>query len=315
MSALAQAHEELEKALESEEERNAIYEEFDAIANENLELLKMVKERLQDLEEKESSVASSASRSSRSSRLSSYKSSNAPSSKRYPKSKKTLRCKVNSFDSVSEPLPTEDCSKEILRRYLNQVKNFTQKDDSDIDEEDQFPRRQRFKMPDQLEDSSPRLPSFKFPHRNSTTNVERENSPSYKSSKHQPSSSESSTSDDVSPSTRVSLVESKLVDIVKTLVDNQRHFNLPSPEPEIFCGDFLQFPTWIQAFETLIERKTTKPSEKIHYLRKYVSGEAKEAIDGLLILNSSDAYEMAKKVLVKRFGDPFAVANAYRQKL
>lgn len=116
-------------------------------------------------------------------------------------------------------------------------------------------------------------------------------------------------------STRSSLVERELVEIVKTLVQNQRRSDLPSPEPGTFYGDNLQYPAWIRAFETLIENKTTEPKERIHYLRKYVSGEAKEAIDGLLLLNSDDAYQRAKELLKKRYGDPFAVANAYRQRL
>ena len=408
MKELVQAYEQLEKALDSEEDRNALDEDFDAITSENLDLLKMVKEKIKELEERESSISSSASsRSSRSYHTqSSYKSSNAPSTKsqhrssklQKPRNKKTtnyqgsipdsksslherqldLRSRINTLNSKLETtaerqrieieaqarleeihkqklqlqlneerikhdlkfqtdkikaeedlmatkaelesscvglssdkaesslhsLDDSDYSKELLHRYLDQAKHYTYTEPGGN-------AGNRFQQP----------PSFKLinshdprPLRRSNGSfVDRRCHSSSKLSKFQ--DSESSVSENESPATRESLVERQLVDIVKTLVDNQRHFNLPSPEPGIFNGDSLQFPTWIQAFETLIESKTTRPSEKIHYLRKYVSGEAKEAIDGLLILNSNDAYEMAKEVLVKRFGDPFAVANAYRQKL
>ncbi|KAK3736569.1 hypothetical protein QZH41_003143 [Actinostola sp. cb2023] len=117
-----------------------------------------------------------------------------------------------------------------------------------------------------------------------------------------------------SSSTNSNIVTTQLIEIVKTLVENQNYSKLPSPEPGIFSGDLLHYPIWIQAFETLIENKT-RPNERIHVLRKYVAGEAKEAIDGLLLLKSDDAYQKAKEMLSKRFGDPFAIATAYRQKL
>ncbi|KAK3750705.1 hypothetical protein QZH41_005748 [Actinostola sp. cb2023] len=118
-----------------------------------------------------------------------------------------------------------------------------------------------------------------------------------------------------SSSTNSNIVTTQLIDIVKNLVENQNYSKLPSPEPGIFSGDLLHYPIWIQAFETLIENKTTRPNERIHFLRKYVAGEAKEAIDGLLLLKCDDAYQKAKEMLSKRFGDPFAIATAYRQKL
>ena len=36
---------------------------------------------------------------------------------------------------------------------------------------------------------------------------------------------------------------------------------------------------------------------------------------GTLLLDSDDAYVKAKEILAKRFGDPFAVADAYRKKM
>ena len=46
-----------------------------------------------------------------------------------------------------------------------------------------------------------------------------------------------------------------------------------------------------------------------------MTGNAKEVVDGFLLLESEDAYQRAKEMLVKRFGDPYAVAAAYRQKI
>ena len=110
-------------------------------------------------------------------------------------------------------------------------------------------------------------------------------------------------------------VQSKLLEVVKLLAETQNQTRLPLPEPEIFTGDPLQYPIWVKAFETLIEGRAIKPSERLHFLGKYVKGEAKEVVESFLLLDSEDAYDKAKETLKKRFGDPFAVATTCRKKL
>ena len=107
-------------------------------------------------------------------------------------------------------------------------------------------------------------------------------------------------------------VITKLADVL-----TQRHDrdSLPRPEPEVFKGDLLRYPMWIKSFETFIERKTKDPSERLYYLSKFTTDEAKEAVSGLLPLDSEEAYIEAKKILKSRFGDPFLVSNAYRRKI
>jgi len=110
-------------------------------------------------------------------------------------------------------------------------------------------------------------------------------------------------------------VQDQLLEIARLLAENQSHSRLPLPEPGIFSGDLLQYPVWIKAFETLIESRAIKPSESLHFLGKYVTGDAKEVVDGFLLLESEDAYQRAKEMLAKRFGDSYAVAAVYRQKI
>lgn len=107
-------------------------------------------------------------------------------------------------------------------------------------------------------------------------------------------------------------VQDQLLEIARLLAENQSHSRLPLPEPGIFNGDLLQYPVWIKAFETLIESRAIKPNKRLHFLGKYVTGNAKEVVDGFLLF---DAYQRAKEMLAKRFGDPYAVAAAYRQKI
>ena len=86
----------------------------------------------------------------------------------------------------------------------------------------------------------------------------------------------------------------KLADL---LAQRQDRDSLPRPEPEVFSGHPLDFPTWKKSFETFIERKTKDPYEQLYYLGKYTSGESKEDISGLLSLKSTDAYKKARQIL------------------
>ena len=104
----------------------------------------------------------------------------------------------------------------------------------------------------------------------------------------------------------------KMVDLFTT---NQRKANLPVKEPEVFSGDLLNYPMWKASFTTLIENKTTDASERLYYLSKYTSGEAKTAISNLISIGTREAYDKAQRILSDRYGNPFNVANAFRNKL
>ena len=110
------------------------------------------------------------------------------------------------------------------------------------------------------------------------------------------------------------VVQAQLSTIAK-LLEVQHQSRLPLPEPGIFSSDPLHYPIWIKAFETLLESRAVSPAERLHFLGKYVSGEAKNVVNGFMLLDSEDAYNKAKEMLAKRFGDPFTVASGFRKKL
>ena len=109
--------------------------------------------------------------------------------------------------------------------------------------------------------------------------------------------------------------EELLEKLSELLTQRQDRESLPRPEPEVFRGNPLQYPTWIKSFETFIERKTKDPSERLYYLGRYTAGEAKEAVSGLLSLGSTDAYQKARKILTDRFGNQFMVADAFCKRI
>ena len=90
---------------------------------------------------------------------------------------------------------------------------------------------------------------------------------------------------------------------------------LPIPKPPVFSGNILEHPKWFSAFDALIEEDAVKPCRKLYYLGEYTTGKAQTMINGLLGLQTEDAYSRARNILKDRFGDPFKVYEAYRQKL
>lgn len=118
-----------------------------------------------------------------------------------------------------------------------------------------------------------------------------------------------------SDSPHKSTVEDPLTRLADILSQRRLQDTLPLPEPEIFSGDLLHYPVWLKSFETIIEGQTEKVSQRLYYLGKYTTGEPKEAISGLLLLETEEAYKQARKILSDRFGNPFLVADAYRKKI
>ena len=106
-----------------------------------------------------------------------------------------------------------------------------------------------------------------------------------------------------------------ITSIITVIADSFSMSRLPAPEPTIFSGEPILYPDWQLSFHALIHRKNLPSSDKMYYLKQYVSGSAKEAINGLFLQSSSEAYERAWNISDERFGHPFIVTNAYRDKL
>lgn len=104
-------------------------------------------------------------------------------------------------------------------------------------------------------------------------------------------------------------------ELIKMLADALSAHRIPVPEPSIFSGDPLKYSDWKLSFKTLTDQKNIQNKEKIYYLRRYVSGQVKNALDGYFLLGTESAYNTAWEVLEERYGNPFTVSKAYRDKL
>ena len=103
--------------------------------------------------------------------------------------------------------------------------------------------------------------------------------------------------------------------LAETFAASMRLISLPAPEPTVFDGDPLKYNDWSIAFKVLIEDKRISEGDKTHYLKRYVSGPAREAISGYFLLRSDSAFERAKALLEERYGNQFIVTEAFRDKL
>ena len=90
---------------------------------------------------------------------------------------------------------------------------------------------------------------------------------------------------------------------------------LPAQQPLVFSGNHFDYATFISAFKSLIECQVSDSKQRLYYLGQFTSADAKKSILGLITLNSTDSYDKARKVLKERFGHPYPVAQAYKDKL
>ena len=115
----------------------------------------------------------------------------------------------------------------------------------------------------------------------------------------------------------ISAVLSKLADAISITSSTKGNHDggLPRKEPPVFKGDILEYPSWKNSYELLVEERYPKTIDRIYYLGRYTAGEAKEAVKGLLLLNSDISYAKAKHVLEERYGNKLRLARLFRQKI
>ena len=104
-------------------------------------------------------------------------------------------------------------------------------------------------------------------------------------------------------------------DLVSALATAMNLSRIAIPEPPIFEGDPLKFIEWRSSFSTLVTQRGVPQNELIFYLKKYVAGEARQAIDGFFFSGTATAYHSAMKVLDERYGNAFIIQRAYRNRL
>ena len=99
-----------------------------------------------------------------------------------------------------------------------------------------------------------------------------------------------------------------LRELVKYLAEQVSLNRLPPPEPSVFYGDLMRYPSWKIAFQTLIEHRRIPAGERLHYLKKYIGGQVKDTVESYFLLPPEDAFD-------EQYGNQFVIADAFRDKL
>ena len=90
--------------------------------------------------------------------------------------------------------------------------------------------------------------------------------------------------------------------------------SLPQPTVPTYKGDFLEYKSFVMAFDTRIRARTSSSADLLYYLNQHLDGEPKELIEGCLLMNPDAGYREARRILEKEYGDPYKVSRAYINK-
>ncbi|KAL9986036.1 hypothetical protein ACROYT_G000097 [Oculina patagonica] len=102
--------------------------------------------------------------------------------------------------------------------------------------------------------------------------------------------------------------------IIEMLATNQNKSRLPQPLVPTFQGNLLEYRSFIRAFESLIEHRTSSSTERLYYLEQYTAGDVKELVRSCHHLSPDQGYQEARRLLKKTFGDEYRIASAYESK-
>ena len=91
--------------------------------------------------------------------------------------------------------------------------------------------------------------------------------------------------------------------------------SLPPSKPFVFTGKRIDYPRWRSTFDLMVESKSLLPCQKLVYLEQFLGGEALNSVKGFIIQNTTEAYKAARSYLDWMYGDPYDMADEYRERL
>ena len=105
-------------------------------------------------------------------------------------------------------------------------------------------------------------------------------------------------------------------EITKLLVQNQVRSMLPQAEPETFDGsDPIDYRSFILSFERTVAQRTSNYADLYYCLVKYTKGEANRIVKSCNNTNIYEAYTNAIRLLEKKYGNQYMLAEHYLSKL
>jgi len=104
--------------------------------------------------------------------------------------------------------------------------------------------------------------------------------------------------------------------IVEDMLDKlgsttRQGFALPKPDLSIFDGNPMEYWSFFQTFENIVEQNAMNESKKLMYLLKYTTGDANKTIECCMVMDPSMGYMVARKLLKECFGHPYPIAAKF----
>ena len=83
----------------------------------------------------------------------------------------------------------------------------------------------------------------------------------------------------------------------------------------MFSGNPLDFHYFMATFVESVEKKVDDARGRLTRLIKYTAGDAKELIKNCIHNQSRDCYDIAKKLLQRKYGNPYVIIASYKKEL
>ena len=105
--------------------------------------------------------------------------------------------------------------------------------------------------------------------------------------------------------------DQQLYEVLRCHRDMTASISLPDVDLPIFGGNPTEYCYFIQAFENLIEAKTSNERRKLFYLVQYTAEEVQELMRGCLTMDPEAGYMEARRLLKEKYGQNYRIATAY----
>eukprot|EP00057_Strongylocentrotus_purpuratus_P021095 XP_011675569.1 PREDICTED: uncharacterized protein LOC105443725 [Strongylocentrotus purpuratus] len=113
--------------------------------------------------------------------------------------------------------------------------------------------------------------------------------------------------------------DSDVVTLLKEGQQEQRRLwevmQLPKAELTPYDGNPLEFWEFWRSFEDNIDSSSCGDRTKLTRLLYYCRGEPKRRLSPCLLMNASQGYSTAKRLLIERFGDPVVITDSWMKKI
>lgn len=103
--------------------------------------------------------------------------------------------------------------------------------------------------------------------------------------------------------------------MAEQLVHKERRRPKKAIEPDIFSGNAMEFNDWEIDWEAYVEAQELTEKEALRFIKKFLSGKAKDCVIGLLSVNTAEAYRQVRRKLQERFSTEQDIAGIFKKRL